>query len=1266
MKRFAICLLVAGLAVFSRAAVLGADAEKGLVDRAAVIRSAKEVTRAKYPNADDVLVDDYILIRYRPDGTSVTLDDTFMKVLTEKGKRENQTLSFHFTLPYSKVAAKIVEVIKPDGRTVPVDVAKQSRVMVNRSQMGANIYNPNSKILRVGVPGLEIGDMVHYLSERKTVKARVPDTWSDYTVLEYTSPIKHFVYEVHGPKELPLRRMAVKDEVKGTVKRSVGEKDGVIRYRWEVKDVPRMYREPSMPPLHTVVQRLLVSTIPEWKEISKWYWKLSEPHFAPTPEMKQTVAALTKGVADRQKKIEAIFQFVSQKIRYMGITTEKESPGYEPHDVKTTFEQKYGVCRDKAALLVAMLRLAGFEAYPVLIHNGPKKDPDVPQPYFNHAASCVQNPDGTYLLMDSTDENTKQLFPAYLSDQSYLVAKPEGETLLTSPIVSAEENLMRIETRGRLNAAGDLSAESILRFDGINDNAYRGYFSRIKPEERRRYFEGVVKRVVAGARLVDFRIKPKNMLDTSQPLTVRMKLEAKNVLVAGGDTVMLPVPWLGTRVGMVNFILGRTGLEKRKYPLVTKITCGVRESLHLEVADALGKDLAMPEYAPIKDETVTWGQSLGRKGKMLEGKSQFLMKVVEFTPAQYLGLKNTLKKLEYNARKMPIFTPRQRGARKRGPGVDVVVLDEQVRYELADAHTWTETRTVKKKILTYAGKKRHSELKFNYNPVWEELKLGKATVTGKDGKARTIQPEEINVMDAGWVGAAPRYPAAKTLVASLPGVEVGSVIEYRIKRTCRNRPFFAMREYFRGFEPIRRKDLHVNWPKSLKTTILSDVTQCHPVAQMLAGRARNQWTAQAMKSVKRERNLPPWWSFNPKVFLSVGGWKAYAADVLKAFEKAASGQTQAEARARDLVGEARDVRAKLIAIRDFVAKNVRAAGPALHELPLAEVTSADQTLAEGYGNTADRGVLIYVMLRAAGLKPEFLLASSEPMVANLKNPLNECPDAAVFGSVLVRVRDRGEQIYLNDTNQYASLGATPHDGCFGLVLKTGRIETISAAANKEDRSEVEYRITLSENGDAVIRKTRRVFGMGFAAFHRRFAEMPPEERRRYHQEAVAAVAKAARAKGDLVTRFDTYPGIEEFAVTVEKFAVRDGDYLYLTIPETLRGLLTLRSDTREGPIYWSHPRRIIVSTAVVLPPRTREVVLRPPALEWNAIPGAGRITVFSNSPGIGDGPGPEIPIQHVAKLCSAIIRPADYKKLLEIQRRLSHPRARTILLRKTR
>ncbi len=719
-------LLAAGLvpAAFAQEAPPAAPeaAKPALMDRAATLASAAEVTKAKYPDADDVLVDDFIHVRYEADGTSVTFDETWTKVLTDKGRRDNERMSLDFDEAFSKVALDLLEVIKPDGRAVPVDVAAQSRVATESGQMSENIYDPNVKLLEIGIPNLAVGDIVHYRAIHTTFKARVQKTWSDWTELESTSPIRHFLYEVSGPKELPLRSIALKDEVPGTVTFSKSEQDGRLLYRWEARDVPRIYEEPSMPPVYTCVQRLLVSTIADWREISRWYWQISLPHYAPTDGMKAAVADLTQGLTDRRKKIEALFKFVSQKVRYMGITLEKEAPGYEPHDVRITFDNKYGVCRDKAALLVELLRLAEIEAFPTLIEVGPKKDSDVPQPYFNHAIVAAREPDGSYLLMDPTDENTRELLPAYLSNDSYLVATPEGETLKTTPITPATENLMRIETTARLNAAGDLAAESVLHFDGYNDNAYRDYFSHLQPEERRVYFEGLVRRAATGARLSGFELTPADLLDTAQPLTAKLRFEARGITITNGETLLLPLPGIGARVGMVNFILGGTGLEKRKYPLVTDVACGMEETLTLH-AEGLGATLALPAYEPVEGDAVSFSESLARDGDTLTRKETFLMKVVEFTPAQYLTLKAALKTMEFDERQKAIFAAVQ-------PPADAEILSDKVECELTDSHSWTETRTVRMKVLTYAGKKKNSEIKLSYNPAWEELTLESATVTG--------------------------------------------------------------------------------------------------------------------------------------------------------------------------------------------------------------------------------------------------------------------------------------------------------------------------------------------------------------------------------------------------------------------------------------------------------------------------------------------------------------------------------------------------------
>ena len=172
------------------------DYSNGILDKATVTATSSLATPEIYPDADEVLLDDYMLISYKADGTFTVWDDEFVKVLTEKGKRENLALNLHFNAAYEKIEVKLLAIIKKDGAIVPVDVSKQSRVMIDNSQMGANIYDPNNKILSVNIPGLEIGDIIRCVSYSDNFKTRVPNTWSAEFPLEGTSPIKQLTVEI--------------------------------------------------------------------------------------------------------------------------------------------------------------------------------------------------------------------------------------------------------------------------------------------------------------------------------------------------------------------------------------------------------------------------------------------------------------------------------------------------------------------------------------------------------------------------------------------------------------------------------------------------------------------------------------------------------------------------------------------------------------------------------------------------------------------------------------------------------------------------------------------------------------------------------------------------------------------------------------------------------------------------------------------------------------------------------------------------------------
>ena len=1228
------------------------DLSAELITRDTLTFAARSNT--KYPDADMLLVEDQTRIRYETDGTHRYITDMAYKILTEKGRQEKSSVSIGYDAAYGIMRFVRAEVVKPDGRVIPVDLATQSRETVNQGQMDSNIYDPNQKDIKLTIPDLCIGDILRYTVSSDQTKTVVPGTWGDLFTLEETFPILHAVYEVDAPAALPLARIELKAEIPGTVTRRTEEKGDRIRYIWEVRNVPQMFEEPKMPERYTVVQRLLLSTIPDWETLSKWYWGLSKPRLdAVNPAMKAKVRELTESLTNRQEKIEALFRFVSQDVRYMGITIENEAPGYEPHNVSLTFDNRYGVCRDKAALLVSMLRLAGFDACPVLIYVGPKKDPEVPQPWFNHAITAVRNEDGRWQLIDATNENTRDMLPAYLSYRSYLVATPQGETLQTSPVVPPGKNLLNIDVNASLDESRRITAKAVLSFNGINDTAYRGRLAALKPDEREPYFEEKLKQALGPAQLTRLEIRPNNVRDTSIPLSVSLDFEIENALASGPVEALLQVPTLINHFGLFGRVIGDgIGLDNRRYPLYTEFTCGIAETVRLDLSHSGLLPAALPAYETIDTPELYISRSVSATNNLLVSRADILLRTVEFSPVQYLTLKQNLKASERNARKRIILE------RSGFPSqADLATLSETVQYTLYDPYNWKEERSVRQKVLTYAGKKQLSDLKFTYNPAVQQTVLNSATVTAPDGKMKYIDPEkEINVMDAKWAGDAPRYPAEKIMVVNLPGVEVGSIIEYRITSIHRGLPFFSAAEYFSDLNPLVSKTVRIEMARDLNLKINNtDPFTIRRRTSHKDGHVVHEWVSENRDMVKKEDRLPPEWILKPAVLLSAGNTSGYASLVEKTLVEAAGKDKAAAAKARELTKGIKTRLQKITVLRDFVDRAIREAGPNFSALPLSAITPADQVLAESYGNTTDRAVLLYALLDNAGLKPRFVLSSSLPRVEGFGLPVVNVLQRNLFDTVLVAVTgDDKKTVYLGDSGQYAKAGTLAHNGQPAIELKSGKLETPQTGFS--DTVETDLTIKLSETGDAELTRKEVFSGTEFEKFHKQFAQLTPEERQRAHQNLLSQVSQSAKASDELKATF-TYPGELQFSARLPAYAVRDGDRIYLNLPEGLGDLLNLKASRRENPFYIEKPIRRTFFYEITLP-GDWEPTLLPESFRIELPAGAGSVEVKVSAE------SGKIFILQQAQLNAAIIPPGDYDKLLALNNRLTGPSAKAILLQK--
>ena len=1129
-----------------------------LVAAFAAAPCADDVTCERFPDADSVLLDETERVAYNPDGTYDLSDEYWIKILTEKGRRAESSVSLRYSRRYGEAEVVFVEAIGVDGSVRTVDVSATTSESTDNGSMAENIYDPLDRKIVCNIPGLKVGETVHVKTRRRMDKPRCEGKWADIAVMEWTMPMLRTTFEVVSPPSLPLRKVAIRHPLGNMVTNCVVQADGSVLHTFSATNSPQAFPEPDMPPMYNLVQNVRVSTAENWHEISSWYWGLCEPHLA------KTNAAICAKADEIGHDLRAMFKFVSQEIRYMGLTMEDTSPGYSPHDVDVTFRNRYGVCRDKAVLLVAMLRHVGFKAFPVLIHAGAKMDPEVPQPYFNHAVVAVEREERSadeagekYILMDPTDENAKDLFPAYLSDKSYIVCRPEGDVLRTSPVTSPESNSLDVESRGTLSGDGSIFLESEIGFHGINDTAYRHAMVRRQPSDRVKMFERVVRAVAPGAELVRCEIEPRDMRDTESPIRVRLAARLPESVLRGETRDSLSVPFLSKAMGMANFLLeGSTSLAQRKYPLVLASTARASETVRIDLGGELGAAIDLPVEKPGAMSGYGFERSFSVAGGMLEAKRTVTVGAVEFSPEEYGDLREEIKRVEAAERRRPAFS--------RDP-----LRDADVRYLLDSSETtifsdkeWTVTNTVVKEVLTYAGKKGSAELKLGFNPAVESLELLYATVSNRSGEVRHVTDHERNVMDCGWAASAPRYPAGKLLVVNLPSVEIGSVVSYSVVRTVTNAPAAFYSTYlFDSLEPLERRVVRVNgWRREV----------VHPAR------------------VPREASQPA------AVF-----WRDLVVVSSNRFEKVDLGVSPVDPEGVVWEPSARPAgdEEALRAVRDWMAKYVKIAGPGLYELPLAlQLTPPETVLRERYATRLDYMRTMCSLLRGAGLDASVVFASAnadEPEEIKRRIKYDE-PNVRAFSAALCRVtlREGGflwfggtERVYfVGAENQYAPLGPSSREGCDYFDPETGGFGVVTVpdplfTAYESEASEYDIR----QDGSVDLSVVNETFGSGVGAFRKKYSEMLPEIRSRRHQEILGNVAQAATATSDLETDISSYPARMKYSCYIPDFATIQDGAVTIQLPSLASSVPLLSGSVRRTPFAIGATDRATETVTVVFP-----------------------------------------------------------------------------------
>jgi cellulose synthase operon protein C len=332
-----------------------------------------------------------------PNGLASRFRQIVFQPLTDEGAAAAREYAFDYQGDRQTVTLRAAKVYRQDGK---VDEAIES------GEGGAN--NPaiamytSTRAFYVHFPRLSAGDVVElrYRVEDVSPRNEIADYFGEVEYMGSDEPIASSEYVLITPKARAFHVNA--SSVPGLHRETKEDGDRRID-RFFAENVPPVASEPVMPSYAEVLPHVHVSTFQTWDEVGVWYWGLARDQFDVDDEVRKKVKEITKGLGDDASKVKAIYKYATET-RYVALEFGME--GIRPRRCAQTLARGWGDCKDKATLIVTMLREAGIPATIVLVRTGMRgfiePDPASLAP-FDHAIAYVPSLD---LYLDGTAEHT--------------------------------------------------------------------------------------------------------------------------------------------------------------------------------------------------------------------------------------------------------------------------------------------------------------------------------------------------------------------------------------------------------------------------------------------------------------------------------------------------------------------------------------------------------------------------------------------------------------------------------------------------------------------------------------------------------------------------------------------------------------------------------------------------------------------------------------------------------------------------------------------
>ncbi len=512
---------------------------------------AKAPSAEEFPDASAAILLNEVKRVIHLDGTSSTTYHRIIKIFNKRGIEKFGEVFITYNTWGERITIKKARTFKLDGTEVEATSIKDIFPLE-----GYRLYSHVSQKV-ISMPALEEGVIIEYQYTLDDYsRGFIGKNFQDTFYLQDFEPIQSCRYVLTIPEGVEIKIVNFKTDIKPEIKKD----ESKMLYTWEAFNISQIIYESDMPPFHNIAPRITVSSFSSWEEIASWYYDISREQSKADPDIKAKVAELIQNETTLEGKIRALYHYVITEIRYLGL--EFGISGHMPHEASEIYKYKYGDCKDKATLLIAMLKEAGIEAYYVLLRTrySGEIDLDLPSFQFDHAIAAVPL-NGELMFLDGTAENyCYGELPAMDQDVWAMVLVDGEGKFMKVPMQSAERNQRVREIKLDLKEDGSASGEITVLQSGIFAAYYRSIFKDLGETKRKELIQNSLSSSCPGSVLEEFSFS--DLADLNIPVEQRYKFRVPSYARKVGEKLHLK-PSIIERVESTSIV----AKEERRFPM---------------------------------------------------------------------------------------------------------------------------------------------------------------------------------------------------------------------------------------------------------------------------------------------------------------------------------------------------------------------------------------------------------------------------------------------------------------------------------------------------------------------------------------------------------------------------------------------------------------------------------------------------------------------------------------------------------------------------